>query len=90
MKVYNIMENFVYEMLETILKTKPEACDCEQCRADIAAMALNQLKPRYVASKIGDVFSRTEMLDSKMRAAILVTLTEATEKVASNPRHTKG
>lgn len=87
MAIYNIMENFVLEIIDSVLKTKPDICTCEKCRDDIAALALNKLKPRYVSSRMGDLFTRTELMDSKLRTAIVVNIAEAAEKVAVQPRH---
>ena len=87
MPIYNIIESFVIDIMDSVLKTKPDVCSCEKCRDDIAALALNKLKPRYVASRMGDLFSRTELLESKLRTAIIVSIAEAAETVAMNPRH---
>ena len=89
MNVHNIMESFVSDMIDSVLKSKPDICTCDKCKDDIAALALNQLKPRYVSSKMGDLFTRTELLDSRLRTAIVVNLAEAAEKVAVNPRHSR-
>ena len=87
MTVYNIMESFVLDKVDSVLATKPDICVCEKCRDDILALALNRLKPRYVASRMGDLLTRTELLDSKLRTAIVVNIAEAAEIVLKNPRH---
>ncbi len=86
-KLTNVIEVFVFDLMDSILKTKTEMCTCDKCKADIAAVALNQLKPRYVTSQLGDVITRTEIMDSDLRTAIVVSLTEAVELVAKSPRH---
>jgi hypothetical protein len=42
----NIMELLVEEEIDEIIK-RLEGCDCDQCRANILAIALNGLAPRY-------------------------------------------
>ena len=41
----NIMEEDVERQLDTLLPTMPNICSCEICRSDMAAYALNRLKP---------------------------------------------
>ena len=35
-------------------------CKCDKCKKDIAALALNRLKPRYVVMKEGDQEKRSK------------------------------
>jgi len=87
MKVKNIVENLVWESLDGVLVSKAGACQCEKCRADIAAFALNHLPPKYVVTDMGETIARAGSLDNKVRIAVLVALAEAVELVSSNPRH---
>lgn len=64
-------------------------CKCDKCKADIAAYALNRLGAKYVVSTEGELYARTEILDKDFNTALLVTLTEAMELVAKNPKHDK-
>lgn len=89
MQIINIVENMVWDKLDTVLSKKEGICKCEKCRADIAAYALNKLKPRYVSSEKGEVFVKAQYMDIDLSAAILVVLTEAAEVVGKNPRHDK-
>ncbi len=89
MKIINVVESMVWEAMDSVLEQKPGVCRCEKCRADIAAYTLNQLNPRYAASKLGEILIKTGSLDSDMNVAILVALTEAVEIVSANPRHEK-
>ena len=86
-RIQNVMEDFVYDMLDPVLKTKPNVCTCAKCKDDIAALALNQLQPRYVSSEKGGLFTRAEILNSKLRTSIVVCLAEAAEIITANPRH---
>lgn len=89
MQIVNIVEKMVWDKLDIVLDKKGDICRCEKCRADIAAYALNKLKPRYVTSEKGEVFVRAQYMDVDLAAAILVALTEAAEVVGKNPRHDK-
>lgn len=87
MKAKNIVEGLVWDSLDGVLETKPDACKCEKCRADIVALALNHLPPKYVVTEMGETIARAEGLDNKVRIAVLVALAEAVELVSSRPRH---
>lgn len=87
MEIYNIMEKLVWDNLDVVLKRKAGACSCETCRADIAALALNRLKPKYVATSKGEIISKANYLENQVYLTIIVALTEAVEIVTANPRH---
>lgn len=89
MKAVNILEKMVWDCMDDILKRKPEACTCDKCRTDIAAYALNQLKPRYVVTDKGETLARTESLTNDFKVTLTIALAEAIEIVSSNPRHDK-
>ncbi|OHD19459.1 MAG: hypothetical protein A2087_00860 [Spirochaetes bacterium GWD1_61_31] len=61
-------------------------CDCQDCVLDIAALALNRLKPRYHASLMGTLYAHAaeegEYAES-VRQAVAV----AISKVKNNPAH---
>lgn len=48
LNVENRWRSLVEIALERALRKDPSSCDCEKCRADITAVALNKLKPDYV------------------------------------------
>ena len=88
-KVTNVMETMVWQVMESILDQRPDMCRCENCRADMAAYALNRLSPHYAATKKGEVLIKTASLDGGMNVALMVALTEAMEIVKANPHHEK-
>lgn len=56
MEFRNYMEELVICVLDEILARQEIGCKCQRCRLDIAALALNNLPPKYVghgAYKIG-------------------------------------
>ncbi|MDE5742097.1 MAG: late competence development ComFB family protein, partial [Oscillospiraceae bacterium] len=62
--VVNVMEEVVRERLDVFLKDV-DCCKCDTCIGDMMAMALNTLKPKYVNSKKGALF--TKLTATKMQ-----------------------
>ncbi|HBT47443.1 MAG TPA: competence protein ComFB [Peptococcaceae bacterium] len=83
----NYMEDCVWELLDNVLAQDPEACKCDVCRHDIAALALNRLPPRYVVREEGAVYTKLAMLEAQYRADVYAALTAALMQVKENPRH---
>lgn len=55
MIIKNYMEEIVFNSIDEVLKDI-NMCKCETCISDIAAKALNDLPPQYVATKKGGLF----------------------------------
>ncbi len=87
MKVKNYMEDVVDHLLPQVLKGLPEICDCERCISDIKALALNSLKPKYVATPVGEVYTKVNELSIQFEADAVRAITVAIEKVKASPRH---
>ena len=64
-----------------------DCCTCDDCRNDMIAYALNQLPPKYVATRKGEVYSKTFILRNQHRTDIMAALTKAAKIVKENPRH---
>lgn len=86
--VANVVERLIDEQFPIVMKKFPDVCCCHQCLSDIKALALNGLKPRYVSTDRGDLFERVHISDMMVKVEALRAMTEAVEKVSSNPRHT--
>ena len=85
--LYNFTEELVAKELEKALKEREDVCKCLQCRNDMASYALNQLKPKYITSRKGDVFARLGEMETQMRADVLIIVEQGIQKVKDNPRH---
>lgn len=83
----NYMEVSVEHLLPVVLRQYPDICHCEHCSLDIMALALNELKPRYVVSDKGEVFSKANELRIQYEADIVRQLIEAIKVVSERPRH---
>jgi competence protein ComFB len=64
-----------------------EVCDCEDCRLDIMAIALNKLPPQYVVTEKGAVFAAVNEMSHQRMVDLAAAVTEAAVMVASKPRH---
>lgn len=90
MEIVNIVEKLVWSKVDEVLVHKPDMCQCEKCRSDVVAFALNKLAPHYVNSTEGAVWARADKeLDREFEIEVIIALAEAAEIVAANPRHTR-
>lgn len=87
MEVVNIMEKIVWDNMQRVLDSKENACGCDKCRADIAAYALNNLKPRYVSTARGETIAKAQVLENQFYLNAIVALTAALEVVSAKPHH---
>ncbi len=87
MELVNVVEKAVWQNIDAIMAEKPDMCKCPKCRADVAAVALNNIKPRYTVSEAGAVITRAEILDQSIMVNIMVAIAMAVEQVYQKPRH---
>jgi hypothetical protein len=88
MKLTNAMEQVVRDHLNQLRADSPagdESCWCPLCRADMMALALSGLPPRYATRRSGAV-------EGGIRFAALVdeTVAGAVRQVRRFPKHPKG
>lgn len=85
--LHNYIEDMLMDRLEHCLAMLG-CCDCERCRMDIMALALNQLPPAYaVAVPLDDRLKRK--LRSAYEVKATATLVNAIQQVKQHPRHPK-
>lgn len=84
--MHNLIEDMVLETVNELLK-KEGVCDCEQCKLDVAAIALNSLPPRYVVTAKGASYAKADMLDLQKYIDIIGAVTKAIKLVKEHPRH---
>lgn len=81
----NYMEVLVDQHLPIVIKNQSHIKDCEECKNDIRAIALNHLKPHYINNDRGLIFTKLKDLDSQFQSDIIRELVKATEKISNNP-----
>ena len=59
----NEAERLVLEELETRMAREADICRCQDCVLDMAAFALNNVKPAYRVSLMGSVYARSARLE---------------------------
>ncbi len=84
----NAAERFVLDELEKQLQKDEEGtiCKCQDCVLDMAAYALNHVRPAYRASLLGKLYS-DNVDDSEYAKEIEAAVTLAIQKVQKNPMH---
>lgn len=87
MEFKNYMEEVVTLISDDLLAKEKDACKCARCRLDIAALALNNLPPKYAVTDIGRARTKLEATKTQFQIDIIKELTKAIDKVSKNPRH---
>ena len=86
----NYMEQVAEGALREYLKTETGVCSCEQCFADMVALALNQLSPRYATTTRGATFLENEQRNLDFVIQVVSAVKAAAEAVKKSPRHPVG
>lgn len=83
----NYMEDAIIEELNSLFKGMKDICKCERCREDMVAWSLNRLPAKYVATDLGNVYTKLNQVKVQSKADIVVVLTKAANLVKEKPRH---
>jgi len=84
----NEAEVLVIREVEQQLKNEPESmCRCNECIVDIAAMALNAVKPLYRFSLLGALYASQAMTEQSYADSVKQAVKQAVSKVKKNPAH---
>jgi competence protein ComFB len=85
----NALEPTVRQIHRELLEKHAEFCSCAHCSADVIALALNKIRPRYVSqfSPIGEIVTDVQLTYDQSRAEVTVLVFEAMRLVALSPRH---
>ena len=78
--VFREMERQLNEYQETI-------CLCNECVVDMAAIALNTVKPLYRFSLLGTLYAASLMDEENYAKGVKEAVHNAIEKVRENPSH---
>ena len=84
----NEAERLVIHELEKQLEKEPEGiCLCNECVVDMAAVALNSVKPLYRFSLLGTLYASSAMNEMDYANSIQEAVSKAIDKVKKNPSH---
>ena len=84
----NESEKLVIEELGKQLGAyKGQICRCETCVVDMAAMALNAVKPLYRVSLLGTQYASQAMGETHFAKTLKDSVSKSIEKVRKNPAH---
>ncbi|WP_058485246.1 late competence development ComFB family protein [Defluviitalea phaphyphila] len=86
LEIKNYMEDLVFLQIDNVIK-ELKVCDCHKCKMDIAAIALNSLKPHYIVTQKGRLYTKLNTLQQQFDVDILSALIKAAIIVKRNPRH---
>ncbi len=86
MVIYNYIEKMVQNLLPEILE-EADMCECDACKTDVIAIALNNIKPRYVVSERGELYTKLSTLEAQNETDVIKEIAKACQIVKNNPRH---
>ena len=82
----NHMEEVVFNQMKSVLQDI-KMCNCEKCRLDVAAIALNELPPKYVVTEKGLLFSKIDSLQQQFEIGVVAAIIRAALLVRKSPWH---
>lgn len=85
LKNYN--EYIVQQCLTEYLRTCELSCSCERCLADIKAMVLNRLPPKYYVTLRGEIITEVESHSLPNKARLFAAIAQAAKQVSESPSH---
>jgi competence protein ComFB len=89
---FTLLENEAEKLVQAELGRQLEAhaepvCTCNECVLDMAAMALNSVKPLYRVSLLGTIYASRAMDEKEYATSLREAVFNAVEKVRKNPAH---
>lgn len=87
MRLVNYMEDVVISYVDKVITQDTDFCGCPRCRLDVIAMALNDVKPKYVVTPKGFAYARMDNLEAQFEADTIVSVSKALKAVKEHPRH---
>ncbi len=84
----NQSEKFVFEEMERQLNSEEnsEICKCQDCILDIAAFSLNNIKPMYKVSLVGEMYTKT-IEGTEYQDHLKEAVSAAIDRIGKNPAH---
>jgi len=85
-KYYNITQALVEERAPKYMKMMG-MCMCPRCRADVKALTLSNLPPKYIVMQPSQITPMFSVYEGKLGAAVTAQIISACRVVQDNPRH---
>ena len=85
-KLKNYMEDVVSHKLDDLLKLM-NICQCDKCKMDIMAIALNDLPPKYIVSDKGELYTKIRELEQQFEVDVETAIVKAAMFVSKSPKH---
>jgi len=84
----NEAEILVIREMEQQLKSESgDMCRCNECIVDMAAIALNSVKPLYRFSLLGRVYASRAVHEENYANSVRDAVANAIKKIKANPSH---
>jgi len=83
----NEAEVMVIREMENQLSKVTDMCLCNECIVDIAAIALNNVKPLYRFSLLGTLYASQAMTEQTYAESVKTAVADAIVRVKNNPAH---
>ena len=77
----------IREMEQQLKSESDDMCRCNDCIVDIAAIALNTVKPLYRFSLLGTLYASQAMTEQTYADSVKKAVAFAIKKVKKNPSH---
>jgi competence protein ComFB len=87
MRLHNHLEETVEQLVDRLAVSDPDFCGCEQCRTDVAALALGRLRPAYSSTPVGHAVRTVTSDRPRARSEALVEVLKAAQTIKERPHH---
>jgi competence protein ComFB len=77
----------LHELEKQLAAHEGKICRCNECVVDMAAIALNTVKPLYRFSLLGSLYAAQAMNEKAYAGSVQKAVAAAIEKVRKNPSH---
>lgn len=85
-KYYNVTQALVEEKAPKYMEMLG-MCMCARCQADVKALALSNLAPKYIVMQPSQITPMFSVYEGKFGAAVTAQIISACRMVRENPRH---
>lgn len=82
----NVMEHIIKNAAPEYMD-KFDVCSCERCTADVTALALSHLPPKYIVAEQATASPLLNFYTTRFSQQVVVELTKACSMVKENPHH---